>query len=195
MTDKLIEQVTQELQDTEFRLEYGEEIAKVDFALALIQARKAHNVTQIRLAEILGVRQPYIAKLERGEANPSIATAGRIFGALWDRLSWIAEPLCPTNSLGASQGELAEPLTAVEDNTASSIILPLYFGAVENPNTQPPIRMDIYNKESIWNRDPYQPSNLARIVIGGTADGSHGDDYDIEKSRADEQTLVGSMYA
>jgi transcriptional regulator with XRE-family HTH domain len=86
--DKLTEQTIQEMQDAEFRLSYGEELAKVDFAQALVEARKARNLTQHQLAGLLGVRQPYIAKLERGEANPTIATVGRIFAAMWSRLVW-----------------------------------------------------------------------------------------------------------
>jgi hypothetical protein len=37
MPDALIKQTIQELEDEEFRLEYGEEIAKMDFALALLR--------------------------------------------------------------------------------------------------------------------------------------------------------------
>lgn len=93
MPDELREQTIEELGDQEFRLDYGEELAKMDFALALIEARKNHGVTQQQLAETLGVTQAYIARLESGNANPTIAKVGRIFAALWNRPSWTDKAL------------------------------------------------------------------------------------------------------
>ena len=41
------------------------------------------GLSQQELADLLGVSKAYIVRLESGEANPSIAKAGRIFAALW----------------------------------------------------------------------------------------------------------------
>jgi transcriptional regulator with XRE-family HTH domain len=97
MPDALIKQTIQELEDEEFRLEYGEEIAKMDFALALIATRKEYHITQKQLADILGVSQAYIARLESGEANPTVGKVGRIFAATRKRLSWTTIPLGPAS--------------------------------------------------------------------------------------------------
>ena len=67
-------------------MEYGEELAKLDFELALIMARKEQSLTQQQLADLLGVSQAYIARLESGSANLTLGKAGRILASLWRRL-------------------------------------------------------------------------------------------------------------
>ena len=62
---------------------YGEAAAKNGFAIALTFARQERNMTQQELADLLGVSKAYVVRLESGDANPSIAKAGRIFAALW----------------------------------------------------------------------------------------------------------------
>jgi|SRR5215467_6730823 len=71
------------LEDLEIRAEYGSATLKYDIAAALIAARKMKNLTQIALANIAGVSQAYIAKLESGEANPTIGRIGAILAAMW----------------------------------------------------------------------------------------------------------------
>ncbi len=78
-----IEGITERIKDDEYRMEFGEEAAKMGFALALTFARQERNLTQQQLADLLGVSKAYVIRLESGEANPSIAKAGRIFAALW----------------------------------------------------------------------------------------------------------------
>lgn len=78
-----IAEIAKELDDDEERMGYGEEAAKVSFAIALTFARQERGLTQQELADLLGVSKAYVVRLESGEANPSIAKAGRIFAALW----------------------------------------------------------------------------------------------------------------
>ena len=87
MSEEVMEQITKDMADDEVRMAYGEEVAKMDFALALTKARKESDLTQQQLAERLGVSQAYIARLESGLANPTIGKAGSIFACLWRRLS------------------------------------------------------------------------------------------------------------
>ena len=72
-----------ELEDDEERMVYGEAAAQNGFAIALTFARQERNMTQQELADLLGVSKAYVVRLESGDANPSIAKAGRIFAALW----------------------------------------------------------------------------------------------------------------
>ena len=72
----------EELKDPEFAKAYGAECAKSEFGLALLCARQRSGLTQSQLSEKLGLRQPYIAQLESGEANPTLSNAGRILAAL-----------------------------------------------------------------------------------------------------------------
>ena len=73
------------LEDIEYRREYGSESSKLNMATALAAARKTAGITQTDLAELAGVSQAYIAKLERGDANPSIGNIGRLFACMWFR--------------------------------------------------------------------------------------------------------------
>jgi transcriptional regulator with XRE-family HTH domain len=90
-TDDLLER----LKDPEYAKLYGEENAKVDFAITLTKARKSLNITQRSLAEKLGISQPYVAKLEGGEANPTLGTIGRLLAAISLRLVTGTAPLMP----------------------------------------------------------------------------------------------------
>ena len=90
-TDDLIER----LNDPEYAKLYGEENAKVDFAVTLTKARKALDLTQRSLAEKLGVSQPYVAKLECGEANPTLGAIGKLLAAISLRLVTGSAPLKP----------------------------------------------------------------------------------------------------
>ena len=78
-----IAEIAKELEDDEERMGYGESAAQIRFALALTFARQERNMTQQELADLLGVSKAYVVRLESGDANPSIAKAGRIFAALW----------------------------------------------------------------------------------------------------------------
>ena len=67
------------LADLEYRREYGSENAKFETAVALVQVRELAGLTQAALAEEAGVSQAYIAKLERGDANPTVGQLGRSY--------------------------------------------------------------------------------------------------------------------
>jgi len=76
-----------ELTDLEFAQEFGAVAAKNDFALTLARARRIASCTQTDLARRLEISQSYIAKLEAGDANPTIGRIGKILATLGLRLS------------------------------------------------------------------------------------------------------------
>ena len=78
-----IAEIAQEIEDLEARMEFGEAAAQQGFAIALTFARQDRGLSQQELADLLGVSKKYVVRLESGDANPSIAKAGRIFAALW----------------------------------------------------------------------------------------------------------------
>ena len=84
-----------ELNDPEFARSYGAECARSEFGLALLKARQKRKLTQKQLSDMLGIRQPYIAQLESGEANPTLSTAGRILASLGLKLVITTAPLNP----------------------------------------------------------------------------------------------------
>ena len=70
------------LEDIEYRREFGSETAKLEAAAALADAREAAGMTQSALAKRANVSQAYIAKLERGDANPTIGHIGRLLACM-----------------------------------------------------------------------------------------------------------------
>ena len=72
------EYLKEQMKDKEFKQEY--DALEPEFAIiqALIDARKASGLTQKQLAEITGIAQADISKLENGNANPSLRTLQRL---------------------------------------------------------------------------------------------------------------------
>jgi len=102
-----------ELRDPEFRKVYGASEAKSELAIALADARHSLGLTQEEMSKRMGVTQPYIAKLESGDANPTIGAIGSMLGLLNLRLRMKVVPL------------LAKP---VSSGSASSFFLRTTFG-------------------------------------------------------------------
>jgi DNA-binding XRE family transcriptional regulator len=74
--------ISEWLEDLAARVDYGSATLTYDVAAALVTARKMKKLTQTALATRAGVRPAYIAKLERGEANPTIGRIGAILAAM-----------------------------------------------------------------------------------------------------------------
>ncbi len=89
------EDLQRELRDPEFRKLYGAAEAKSELAVAVADARHSLGLTQDEMARKVGASQPYIAKLEGGEANPTIGVIGSILATLHLRLTMDIAPLLP----------------------------------------------------------------------------------------------------
>lgn len=87
--------LTKRLDDPEYAKKYGSELAKLDFALTLMHVRTDSGLTQQQLSERLCSSQPYIAKLESGEANPTLASIGKMLAVIGFRLVTGTELLKP----------------------------------------------------------------------------------------------------
>ncbi|MBI4338845.1 MAG: helix-turn-helix transcriptional regulator [Chloroflexi bacterium] len=74
------------LEDKEYRKAYGASLLKYDVALAIVEARTKKGLSQREMAESCGVSQPYIARLESGEANPTIAQLASLLASVGVRL-------------------------------------------------------------------------------------------------------------
>jgi transcriptional regulator with XRE-family HTH domain len=75
-------------ENPEFARLYGAEQAKT-----VAKARRSSGMTQKELARRIGRSQPYVAKLERGDANPSLGTVGSLLAVLNLRVVMRTEPL------------------------------------------------------------------------------------------------------
>ena len=82
MTRTFRDDLEQNLRDIEFAKRYGAARAKSSFAITLAEARRQLNLTQQQLADRLGVSQSYVAKLEGGEANPTLDRIGSLLAVL-----------------------------------------------------------------------------------------------------------------
>ncbi len=85
----------QGLQDPEFAKMFGAAQAKSSFALTLANVRAELGLTQKELANKVGVSQSYIAKLEGGEANPTLERIGSLLAALGLNLTTDTTTLSP----------------------------------------------------------------------------------------------------
>lgn len=68
----------QQLEDPEFRDEWNRTALARAVSLRLVVYRADNNLTQSELAEIIGIKQPAVARLEAGEMNPSWGTLNRL---------------------------------------------------------------------------------------------------------------------
>jgi len=74
--------------DDEFDREHftPEEIAKTDMRVALItaliEARQKQGISQRQLEQMSGIKQPQIARMERGDANPQLDTLLKVLAPL-----------------------------------------------------------------------------------------------------------------
>lgn len=110
------EDLERELQDVEFAREFGAAAAKTDFALTLAKARRSCQVTQADLANLLGTSQSYIAKLEQGDANPTIGRIGELLAVLRLRLS--------TNTIPLTSSAYSETETQRVENSGFHVSIP-----------------------------------------------------------------------
>jgi DNA-binding XRE family transcriptional regulator len=71
---------------------YEEHRAQYAFANLIIERRKALDLTQGDLAELTGISQPEISRIESGKVNPTIGTLGRLADGLKARVGLIEDP-------------------------------------------------------------------------------------------------------
>lgn len=95
MTTSFRDDLQQNLRDREFAKRFGAARAKSNFAITLAEARRQLNLTQQELATRLGVSQSYVAKLEGGEANPTLDRIGSLLAILGLSLTTSTATLSP----------------------------------------------------------------------------------------------------
>lgn len=76
------------MQDPAVRAEVERLEPEYQLARQLIKARFDQNLTQAELAAKAGVKQAYIARLESGNANPTIGSLSKISSALNRKLKF-----------------------------------------------------------------------------------------------------------
>lgn len=74
------------LQNPEVRAEYEALAPEFTIMQAMIDARKKTGMTQKELADVTGINQADISKMERGSANPSLRTLQRLAAGMGMKL-------------------------------------------------------------------------------------------------------------
>jgi ribosome-binding protein aMBF1 (putative translation factor) len=74
----LQEVVDRQREDPEFREAWDRSAFAREVAIRIVRYRADQGLTQTQLARTVGMKQPVIARLERGEQAPSLATLARI---------------------------------------------------------------------------------------------------------------------
>lgn len=67
-----------QMKDPEFKKEWNASETEYTLIRALVAARKEKHITQKQLAELTGIDQADISKIETGNANPKLSTLQRI---------------------------------------------------------------------------------------------------------------------
>ena len=75
--------------DPEARAVYDARKPAYELASKLIALRKKLGLSQRDLARAAGLKQPHIARIERGDVSPTWATTSRIFAAVGAELEVI----------------------------------------------------------------------------------------------------------
>ena len=78
------QEVRKELFSTE---EIAESNLRVALITELIQARQEQGLTQKQLEELSGVKQPVIARMERGTSTPSVSIIMKLLAPLGKKLA------------------------------------------------------------------------------------------------------------
>lgn len=89
------ETLNQQLQNPEFKAEWDALEPEFQIIKAMIDGRKEKNITQKELANITGITQADISRIETGNSNPSIQTLQRLAAGLGMRIKLEFIPLSP----------------------------------------------------------------------------------------------------
>lgn len=78
MGKKFRETLNQQLKNPEFKEEWDELEPEYQIIKAMLSSRAEKSMTQKQLADITGISQADISRLENGNANPSLRTLVRL---------------------------------------------------------------------------------------------------------------------
>lgn len=76
------ETLNQQMQNPEFKAEWEALEPEFQIIKAVLNGRKEKNITQKQLADITGITQADISRMETGNSNPSLQTIQRLAAGL-----------------------------------------------------------------------------------------------------------------
>lgn len=72
------ETLNEQMKNPEFRAEWESQAPERQIMHAILEGRQSCNLTQEQLAQVTGINQANISRLENGTANPSLRTLKRL---------------------------------------------------------------------------------------------------------------------
>ncbi len=87
------ETLNEQMKNPEFKAEWDATEAEYQIIKSMLEARHRKAITQSQLAEITGIAQADISRIENGNANPSLQTLQRLAAGLGMRLKVEFVPL------------------------------------------------------------------------------------------------------
>lgn len=82
----LEEVIAEKMENPEFRAEWDALEPEFQIIRAIITGREQNDLTQEQLAQITGINQANISRLENGTANPSLRTLKRLAAGMGMKL-------------------------------------------------------------------------------------------------------------
>lgn len=92
------ETLNEQLKDPEFKAEWDALEPEYQVIRAMLDARIEKNLTQKQLADLTGIAQADISRIENGTANPSLKTLQRLAQGLGMMLKLEFVPCSPNNT-------------------------------------------------------------------------------------------------
>jgi transcriptional regulator with XRE-family HTH domain len=115
------ELIGEQLADPAFRAVWERTALARAVALRLVRYRAEHDLSQRDLAKVLEMEQPQVARLERGDVNPTIETLMRLAGALDIEFTIDVRPTSRKARL-VTQRAQDEALTSYETERAVALV-------------------------------------------------------------------------
>ena len=115
------ELLAEQLKDPDFRKEWERTALARAVALRLVRYRAERNLSQSALAELLDMKQPQVARLERGAVNPELDTLLRLAGALDIEITIDVRPINRKASLVTRRAQ-NEALASYETAQAVALV-------------------------------------------------------------------------
>lgn len=93
------ETLNEQMKDPEFRAEWEAQEPERQIMHAILEGRQNCNLTQEQLAQVTGIDQANISRLENGTANPSLRTLKRLAEGDGHGAEAGIRPPCPAAAL------------------------------------------------------------------------------------------------
>lgn len=92
--------LNERMQDPAFLAEWNAQEPERQIMRAIVEGREEKELTQKQFAEITGIDQADISRLENGNANPSLKTLKRLAAGMGKRLKLEFVPISDRTQLG-----------------------------------------------------------------------------------------------